>query len=186
MHLALRIIACLLLTICVVGCGNENSSFGKISTPRSQQAQLAADSVATLISDSGVTKYRISSARWLIFDKAKEPYWFFPQGLKLEKFDSTFAVDASMWADTAIYYQPRDLWEFRGHVSAQNLQDERFLTSQLFWDNAGGRFYSDRQIRIMQRDQVIEGVGFESNASLTQYVIKRPTGIFPLSDKEQE
>ena len=33
--------------------------------------------VSTLISDSGITRYRITTKEWTIFDRKKPPYWAF-------------------------------------------------------------------------------------------------------------
>ena len=60
--------------------------------------------VTTLISDSGVTRYRVNTEEWLIFDKKKPSYWAFEKGIYLEQFDSLFHIDASIKADTAYYY----------------------------------------------------------------------------------
>ena len=161
-------------------CGNDDSQFSEAQGKRASQPMLNADSVTTLISDSGITRFRITTKKWLVFDKAKEPYWFFPQGIRFEKFDSTYHVDANMWADTAIYYTPRELWEFKGHVTATNLDGDKFKTQQLFWDNPGQKFYSNKHIRIEQKDKILEGIGFVSNNRMTQYEISKPTGIFPV------
>ena len=59
--------------------------------------------VMTLISDSGVTRYRINALEWLMYENAQEPYWYFPRGLHVEKFDSVFATEALIQGDTAIY-----------------------------------------------------------------------------------
>ena len=34
--------------------------------------------VETLISDSGVTRYRIVTPIWYVYDEVEEPYWRFP------------------------------------------------------------------------------------------------------------
>lgn len=39
---------------------------------------MITDTVTTLISDSGITRYKLMTDVWKVFDKAKEPYWFFP------------------------------------------------------------------------------------------------------------
>ena len=39
--------------------------------------------------------------------------------------------------------------------------------------------YSDSFIHIERSDRIIEGYGFESNEQMTDYVIRRPSGIFP-------
>lgn len=165
-------------------CQKDKNEFSQVNVPRAQQPQLRADSVTTLISDSGVTRFRISTPLWLVFDKAKEPYWSFPKGIKFEKFNEKYIVDARMHADKATYFSDKSLWEFDGHVSVRNLQKETFNTEQLFWDNEGQRFYSDKAIKIKQKDKIIKGVGFESNATLTQYTIRKPTGIIPVDEKQ--
>lgn len=175
---AMAMIASLLF----LSCNDDKSNFDKVKNSRDSLAVLSADSVTTLISDSGVTRFRISTQKWLVFDKTKEPHWLFPKGIKFEKFDSTYKVDASMTADSAIYHQSNDVWEFNRNVTAQNQDGDKFKTQQLFWDNRGERFYSDQKIRIEQKDKIIEGIGFESNSKMTKYEIKHPTGIFPVDE----
>ena len=50
---------------------------------RAAMPALEGMDVTTLISDSGVTRYRIKAKRWLVFDKADTPYWEFPEGIYL-------------------------------------------------------------------------------------------------------
>ena len=64
---------------------------------------LSSFDVTTLISDSGITRYRIKAKEWLMFENAKEPYWLFPQGIYVEKFDENFHVDAFIMGDSAIF-----------------------------------------------------------------------------------
>ena len=44
--------------------------------------------VETLISDSGVTRYRIVTPIWYVYDEVEEPYWRFPEGLNLHSSSS--------------------------------------------------------------------------------------------------
>ena len=80
---------------------------------------LDVDSVSTLISDSGVTRYRISAQKWQIFDKASPSYWLFPQGIYLEKFDEQLHVDASLQADYAKYLDESEVWELHGDATGK-------------------------------------------------------------------
>ncbi len=86
-----------------------------------------------------------------------------------------------MTANTAKYYEKKSLWEFNGDVEAKNLQGEIFRTEQMFWDENQKRIYSDKEISITQHTKIINGIGFESNSSLTRYTIRRPTGIIPVN-----
>ena len=138
--------------------------------------------VTTLISDSGITRYKIVAEEWLIHDKKNPPYWAFEKGVYLEKFDTLFRVDASIKADTAYYHEKKKLWELRGHVQILSQRGDKFQTDLLFWDEKKEKVYSDKFIQIEQEDKVIKGYGFESNQDLSEYEIKNTTGIFTIED----
>ncbi|EKC44957.1 protein containing DUF1239, partial [human gut metagenome] len=133
--------------------------------------------VTTLVSDSGVTRYRINTEEWLVFDRKNPPYWAFEKGVYLEKFDSIFQVEASIKADTAYFFNKEELWKLMGNVHIQNLKGEQFDTELLYWDQRTQRIYSDEFIRIEQPDRIITGHGFESNQQMTVYTIRKPEGI---------
>ena len=95
--------------------------------------------VETLISDSGITRYRIKAPEWLIYENAKEPLLVFPEGLYVEKFDSVFAPEALIQGDTATYFKNKQLWRLDKNVRIENTKQEVFLTSQIFWDPAQTR-----------------------------------------------
>ena len=91
-------------------------------TERDSLPVMDTRGVTTLISDSGVTRYRVNTEEWLIFDKKKPSYWAFEKGIYLEQFDSLFHVDASIKADTAYYYDRDRLWNLIGNVSIKSLK----------------------------------------------------------------
>ena len=138
--------------------------------------------VTTLISDSGITRYKIIAEEWLIHDKKNPPYWAFEKGVYLEKFDTLFRIDASIKADTAYYYEKKKIWELKGHVQILSQRGDKFQTDLLFWDEKKEKVYSDKFIQIEQEDKIIKGYGFESNQDLTEYEIKNTTGIFTVED----
>ena len=142
--------------------------------------------VTTLISDSGITRYKIVTEEWVINDKKNPPYWAFEKGVYLEKFDTLFHIDASIKADTAYYYEKKKLWELRSNVQIQSQRGDKFETELLFWNEKEEKVYSDKYIRISQEDKVITGYGFESDQNLTEYQIKNTTGVFTVEDKAPE
>lgn len=135
--------------------------------------------VETLISDSGVVRYQINTPLWYVFDDVSDPYWKFPDGLSLIKFDDFFRTEATVRADSARYFKAKQLWKLDGAVSITNVLGEKFLTEQLYWDQRGHKLYSDSFIHIERADKVLEGHGFDSNEQLTRYTIRRVAGIFP-------
>lgn len=135
--------------------------------------------VETLISDSGVTRYRIVTQLWLVYDEVDEPFWRFPQGLDLTKFDNFFRTETTVRADSAIYYKNKQLWQLDGNVRIVNILNEKILTEQLFWNQRTHRIYSDSFVHIEQTDRVLEGLhGFETNEQMTNYRMKSFSGIF--------
>ena len=144
---------------------------------------MTTDSVITLISDSGVTRYKLMTKKWQVFDGAKEPYWFFPEGIYLERFDSLFNVEAVVFADTAWNYVNKQLWRLKGNVNAQNMKGEKFFSDELFWDQRQQRIYSDKYIEIQKGETELKGYGFESNQEMTEYRIFKPhDGRIPLKE----
>ena len=164
-----------------ISCGG-NQEFEQIKESRDQQALLTSDTVTTLISDSGITRYKIITEEWSIFDKKEPPYWAFEKGVYLEKFDTLLHIDASIKADTAYYYDRKKLWELKGNVQIRSQRGDKFETAQMFWDEKNKSVYSDKFIKIEQEDKIIKGYGFESNQELTEYEIKNTTGIFTVED----
>lgn len=169
----------------VFSCGKEQPDKVAAVVDRAQMPSLEATNVNTVISDSGITRYRIVSPEWLVYDKAEEPYWDFPKGILLEKFDAHLEVDATIEGDYAHYEQNPQIWELRGNVFAINQQGEQFKTNQLFWNQKTERIYSDSLITITRASSIIVGVGFESNQTMTRYTIRQPKGVFPFSDEEE-
>lgn len=164
-------------------CSHREKALGKAITERDSLPILDTRGVTSLISDSGVTRYRIHTEEWLVFDRKDPPHWAFERGVYLEKFDSIFQVEASIKADTAYYYNKDELWKLMGHVDIKNLKGERFSTELLYWNQREQRIYSDRFIRIEQPDRIITGRGFESNQQMTVYKIHKPEGIFYIDEE---
>lgn len=171
-----------MLLLFTASCGKEKTETVVVAFDPERTYTMKATDVSTLISDSGITRYRLKAKEWLVFGKAAEPHWYFPEGFYLEKFDTLFHAEASVKADTAYYYDKKGLWELIGNVEVESLQGERFETSQLFWNQKDERIYSDKYIRIEQADKIITGIGFESNQNMTQYKIFNSQGIFPVSE----
>ncbi len=184
--MALKIIKSLVcsffLLIFIVSCSKDKPDKIGAVADRTKIPKLHATDITTIISDSGITRYRISASRWDVYDKAAQPYQEFPDGIYFEKFDLNMKVDANIQSQYARFNDNEQLWILKGKVRAMNLQGELFETEKLFWNQRDQKFYSDTLIKITQATRIITGIGFESNETMTHYLIKNPQGIFPLND----
>lgn len=169
-----------MLLFLTLACSGEHKEVVEVTFDPETTYTMKTTGVISLISDSGVTRYRANAKEWLVYGKAQEPYWYFPKGIYVEKFDSLFQTEESIVADTAYYYDKQGLFQFVGQVEVKSLQGERFETEELFWNQKEDKVYSDRFIRIEQEDKIITGVGFESNQNMTRYTIRESRGVFPV------
>ena len=165
-------------------CMSGETDFTDAVEDRAQIPQVHATDVTTVVSDSGITRYRINTPQWDVFDKAEQPYWEFPAGIHLERFDEQLKIDANVHALYAKFLEREQLWELKGKVRATNIQGELFETEQLFWNQRSEIIYSDSLIKITTAEYIIVGVGFESNQNMTRYSVKQTQYIFPVQEEE--
>jgi LPS export ABC transporter protein LptC len=178
----LSLVAAMLLAILLGSCSEDKKEIMSSFTDPNEVPTIFSKDVSTLISDSGITRYRIVAPEWYMYENAEVPRWYLPKGVKLENFDDDFNVIAYLEGDTAIFYKTKRLWELRGDVKMANVNDERFFTERIYWSQDAKKIYSDTVIHIEQGDRIIVGKGFESNQNMTSYKILKTTGIFPMED----
>lgn len=169
---------CILL--CATACTEERKVDSSKIDPKNMPT-MSTKNVATFISDSGVVQYKIVAPMWKVYEEVDTPYWFFPEGIYLQKYDRNFKVVATVAADSAIFYSKLKIWRLDGRVEMTKAPKDLFQTPQLFWDQNKHRLYSDSFIHIENETHVLEGQGFESDERLTQYRIIKPQGIFPIN-----
>ncbi len=174
------------VAIVVSSCDGDKKEFINVQVDYETTPTMKTTDVETVISDSGIVRYKITAPTWLVFDEAQEPRWNFSQSLHMDKYDNNMKEDASFDCDSAEYLSKKRLWRFDGHVVAVNVAGDRFATNQLFWDQQKKKVYTDSFIHIERSDRVIEGYGFVSNENMTEYNVNRVAGIFPVSDMRHE
>lgn len=142
---------------------------------------MTTKEVVTFISDSGIIQYKIKSPVWYVYDERDTPYWSFPKSLYLEKYDRNYKVIASIACDSAKYFKNQHLWRLDGNVELHRAPKDVFLTQQLFWNEREHKLYSDSFIHIETATHILEGYGFISNDRVTEYTIRKPSGVFPFN-----
>lgn len=180
--LSVAAVALTAATLSLQSCDNGNEKHGPDIGVRDSLPVLKSVGVSTLISDSGVIRYKMITEDWHIYDKKEPQYWSFEKGLFIERFNESYQVDAFISCDTAYYFNQKNLWELRGRVLVKNLKGETFKTTLLYWDQAAHRIYSDRYMEIDGETRKLSGYNFSSNEQMTDYIIHASKGQFPLKD----
>lgn len=178
---ALQAIVILVLQSCSPSVENTAT----LGMERDSAAVMKTYNVTTLVSDSGITRFRVATPEWLVFDKKAKPTWEFPQGLHLEQFDENLEIHSEVDAKKAIYYTELEQWILSDSVYAVNVEGERFESEVLYVHQKEDRIFTDKFVKITQEDKIITGIGMESNQRLTKYRVLKPQGIIPLDEDEE-
>ena len=149
---------------------------------RDSASMMISYGVNTLISDSGVIKYRIVTERLEVNTVRNPSRWIFEKGLFFEQFDEKFHVQSYIQCDTAYYYDQKKLWELRSRVSILTKDGLRFTSQQLFWDQASHELYSNVPSRLVTPDRTLEGTYFRSDERMTRYFVSNSRGSFEKTD----
>ena len=167
-------------------CSEQQSHTAPAVNERDSASMMVSYGVNTLISDSGVIKYRIVTERWDVNTIKNPPRWTFEKGIFMEQFHPQFHIEGYIQADTAWYYDQQKLWELRGRVYIRNVNGLVFRSEELFWDGIKHEFYSHKFSRLVTPERTMEGTYFRSDEHMTHYEVTNSVGSFQAADMEPE
>ncbi len=153
---------------------------------RDSVSMMTSYGVNTLISDSGVIKYKIVTERWDVNVIRQPSRWTFEKGIFLEQFDEKFHVEGYINADTAWYYDQQKLWELRGRVHIRNVNGLVFDSEELFWDGLKHEFYSHKFSKVVTPERTLQGTYFRSDEHMAHYEVSNSVGSFQSEDLESD
>lgn len=181
---ALFVCAILFIASSLFSCHEKVEHVAESISPQDSLPFMHSKGINTLISDSGVMRYRMVAEEWDIYNTGRQPAtWKFMKGLLMERFDENFHVDLYIQSDTAYLHQQRT-WELRGRVVIRNMRNEVFLTEELFWDMNTHEIWNHAFMRIITPERELQGTEFRSNEQMTRYSVSNSSGAFPVSDTE--
>ena len=152
--------------------------------PEDSVSVMTTYGVNTLISDSGVIKYRIVTERWDVNTVRQPSRWEFMKGVFFEQFDEQFHVQAYIQADTAWYFDKKRLWKLRGRVNIRNVKGLIYTSEELYWDGLKHEFYSTVFSRVVTPERTMEGTYFRSDENMEHYLITNSKGSFMAADMD--
>jgi len=135
-----------------------------------------AENFETTFSDSGVVRFYLKTAELKRFDSEEQPFYEFPQGILLVQYDRKMNVISSISARYAKQFLNDRKWEARNDVVAVNSMGDTLKTEFMVWDEKAQKIYSEEYVKIIRPDQIITGIGFESDQSLQNWRIRKPRG----------
>lgn len=161
-----------------LSCSQEVEHTAAAIYDRDSVSMMVSYGVNTLISDSGVIKYKIVTERWDVNTVKNPTRWTFEKGIFMEQFDEKFHVEAYVQADTAWYYDQLKLWELRGRVRIRNVNGLVFTSEELYWDGMKHELYSYKFSRVVTPERTLQGTYFRSDERMTRYTVSNSKGSF--------
>ena len=173
---------CSFCSLIALSCQEQKEHTAAAIHDRDSVAMMTSFGVNTLISDSGVLKYRIVTERWEVNDKRNPSRWIYDKGLFLEQFDEKFHVQSYIQCDTAYYFDQKKLWELRSRVRVLTKDGLKFSSERLYWDEDKHELYSDVYSRLVTPERTLEGSYFRSDERMTKYFVSNSKGSFEKTD----
>lgn len=170
------------LALLAAACTEQVEHTAAAIRERDSVAMMTSYGVNTLISDSGVIKYRIVTERWEVNTVKKPSVWIFNKGLFLEQFDETFHINSYIQADTAYYYDQQKIWKLFGRVRILTKDGLRYTSEQLTWDQNRHEMSSDVYSKLVTPERTLQGSYFRSDEKMTRYYVSNSKGSFVKGD----
>lgn len=183
MHRIIPLFSLYIIIGIATACTTRQQSTAPAVNPNDSLAFMTSRGINSLVSDSGVLRYKIVAEQWDIYNTTQPATWKFMQGLLMQRFGQDKHVDLYIQADTA-YFHRQNLWELRGRVEVRNIQGTVFRTSELFYDLQKHEFWSNQFMRITTPDRELQGTTFRSDEQMTNYFVSNSAGHVPMKDTQ--
>lgn len=168
--------AIIIIAALIAGCesGKVQPNVSSEFTTEELPAQESWNSTI-LFSDSGITKAVMEVGHVRIYSQSQET--IIDSGLKIDfynKAEEVATVLTARWG--RVDDVTRDLYAYK-NVVAENDSGVTLETEKLKWRNSDEKIVSDEFVTITTPNETIKGYGFESDQTLSNYVIYRITYI---------
>jgi hypothetical protein len=181
-----RIIIAVAAAAAILSCTEPVEHTAPAIHDRDSVSVMTSYGVNTLISDSGVIKYKVVTERWDVNTVREPSCWTFEKGVFFEQFDQQFHVEAYVQADTAWYYDQKKLWHLRGRVRIRNVNGLFYESQELWWDGLKHELYSNVFSKVTTPERTLQGTYFLSDERMTHYTVSNSKGSFTTEDIEKK
>ncbi len=181
-----RIIIAVAAAAAILSCTEPVEHTAPAIHDRDSVSVMTSYGVNTLISDSGVIKYKVVTERWDVNTVREPSCWTFEKGVFFEQFDQQFHVEAYVQADTAWYYDQKKLWHLRGRVRIRNVNGLLYESQELWWDGLKHELYSNVFSKVTTPERTLQGTYFLSDERMTHYTVSNSKGSFTTEDVEKK
>lgn len=170
-----------LFALALFACENDIEKVNIIAK-KEKLPSLSAYDISVLYTDSTHILFNLKADEIHKYPHKKKPYTEFPLGIKVVYFTEYPDTNSMISSNYAIRYDEEMMWEATGNVVAKNTKGEVLNTEYMIWDEKKEIIYSDKYVKVITQEDVIEGYGFEADQSFSSWKINKVTGFINIED----
>jgi LPS export ABC transporter protein LptC len=177
-------VSLMISSLLLFSCENSEGALREWSENKTMVEE--ARDITTLFSQRGQVKAKLTSPLMLRF-QSDTIYVEFPKSLHVDFFDSTGQKESQVDALYGKYFESLNKVFLRDSVMVATVKGDTLRCPELWWDQATGKFYTDKFVRIKTVDKLLYGGrGMEADQDLSNVTIYKPTGVVAAPDGLQQ
>jgi LPS export ABC transporter protein LptC len=180
-HSTFTIVLCTILLF-LNGC-QENDMAKVKSMFNEQDADVElADSVKFIYKEGAYIRAVVTGKTIKRYTKTQNKLEF-PDGLLVKFFDQLNLISV-LKANYAENNDAEQIIKVSGDVHMENARAEVLETQELIWNVRNKKITTDKPIKIKTPDNIIYGVGFDSDEDFSNYTIRKVNGVVAVDDAQ--
>ncbi len=159
-------------------CSEEKKEMSDLEAGQISNKELFLD-VDLSYSDSAIIQIRIKAPQMIRYTEESELKEEFPKGFVAYFYDRNQRVINTLASQYAMRVHKEQKTYMRDSVVFSSIDQEIIKTSELVWHEDIGKLTTDKFVRIIRKDEILQGYGFETDQNFTQGSIKSIDAIIP-------
>ena len=132
-----------------------------------------------IYSDSAKIEIRIKAPKMIRYTEKNELKEEFPIGFQAFFYGDNNEIQNTLTSKYALRVRREGKTYMKDSVTFTTLNKEILRTSELVWNEVGGRIYTDKFVRIIRKNELLQGYGFETDQNFLSGTIKAVDAIIP-------
>lgn len=175
----------ILLFCLLISCTEEQKIYSDSDASKLINRELLKD-VHIIYSDSAKIELRIVAPEMIRYTESSMEKEEFPKGLQAFIYDDQNQLVNTLASKYAIRVRSEGKTYLRDSVVFSSVNQEVLKTSELIWNESLGKIGTDKFVRIIRKEELIQGYGFETDQHFRKGTIKAIDAIIPANKLYKE
>ena len=169
----------------ISSCSNDLEKINEISIKNQASFPLETVYECEIIYSDSARVRALLNANLMNRYADEKTYLEFNDGIKIQFFDIYGKKESELNAGHAIIDDKNDLMLAENNVIIKNAKGDILETKKLNWDQNKKEIFTNEFVKITTKNEVIYGIGLESNQNFSKYSIRNIKGIITLNQSNE-